>query len=414
MRDLNATTPLVRFRHALVFTISLLGLIIVGSALVVTRKANKYQVTQTADTAEVPVKTAIVTLEQLPLQITGAGTVEAYASAPVSSDVDGQLMELHFTAGQFVKKGEPLFTIDSRFPPDGFGHSRATQRGAADEGRLAEADLSKDLAEATAAEAEAKRYDGLYKDGVVSKEEDDRMRTIADDLEAVVKADQDARTSAQRTVSAAGMGLDTSTMQGDKAIRSPIDGLARNVAVKRGDTVFAGDPTPLVVIEQVIPIYVSFCVAETELPDIDRCMSQGEIKVTATVGNDAANPEQGTLGPIAFATISEDGTVSLRATFDNKDRRLQPGQPVNVVLSLMTANDGAVIPSSAVQTGEQGQYVFVVASDQTVEMRRVVVARTVGDKSVLTSRLESGEIVVTDAQFPLRSGSRVNASGDDE
>ena len=194
--------------------------------MVVTRKASKYSVTPTADIAGVPVETATVTLEQLPLQITAAGTVEAYASAPVNSDVDGQLTELHFTEGQFVKKGQLLFTIDSRFSQDGLGHSRAAQSEAVDEQRLAETDLARDRAEATAAEAEARRYDDLYKDGVVSKEEDDRMRTIADDLEAVVKADQDARTSARQTVSAAGTGLDTSTMQGDKAIREFI-GLAQ-------------------------------------------------------------------------------------------------------------------------------------------------------------------------------------------
>ena len=106
--------------------------------------------------------------------------------------------------------------------------------------------------------------------------------------------------------------------------------------------------------------------------------------------------------------------MSLRATFENKERRLQPGQPVNVVLSLMTSNDSAVIPSSAVQTEDQGQYVFVVGPDQTVETRRVVVARTVADKSVLAGGLESGEIVVTDAKFPLRSGSRIDPSGSDE
>jgi multidrug efflux system membrane fusion protein len=143
-------------------------------------------------------------------------------------------------------------------------------------------------------------------------------------------------------------------------------------------------------------------------------MSQGELQVSASIGNVAGQPEEGTLGPTAYATIGENGTVSLKATFDNKDRRLQPGQPVNVVLSLTTDPDAAVIPSSAVQTDEQGQYVFLVKPDQTVESRPVVVAVTVGDNTILTSGLEPGEIIVTDAGVPLRSGSRVNATGNDE
>ena len=222
---------------------------------------------------------------------------------------------------------------------------------------------------------------------------------------ALVAQTQDTAGVPVKTASA------SSTLSGGyQSIRSPIDGLARNSVVKRGDTVMSSDGTPLLTIEQVSPIYVSFAVPAPELPDIDRCMSQGELQVSATIGNDGKQPEHGMLGPVAFATISENGTVSLKATFDNRDRRLLPGQPVNVVLTLATSPDAAVVPSSAVQTEEQGQYVFVVKSDHTVESRPVVVAETVGDKTILASGVEPGEIVVIDARFPLRPGSTVSVS----
>jgi multidrug efflux system membrane fusion protein len=271
----------------------------------------------------------------------------------VNADVDGQLTEFHFTEGQYVKKGQPLLTVDSRSSDVNLGQAPANHPEADDQ-KLAEADLIKDREEESAAEAEADRFDALYRDGVVSKEEDERTRTVAVELESLVKADQDAVTSAKESGSVAEGKINSSTLpRGYHSIRSPIDGLAEKTVVKLGDTVVANDSTPLVIIEQVSPIYVSFAVPEAELPDIDRCRSQGELKVAATIGDDVEVAAPGTLAPIAYATISENGTVALKATFDNKDRRLRPGQPVNVRLTLTTAPDAAVIPSSAVQTNEQ-------------------------------------------------------------
>ena len=407
MRTLNARTPLVRFRHPLVFTMGLLSLIAVGSTLLATRQAGKETpVAQLQDIQGVPVHTATVTQESLQLRITAAGRVEAYSSTSVNSDVDGQLTSLHFTDGQYVKKGEPLFAIDSRFlQGDLDDEARTDQSEVADQQGLVKADLEQDEAQAKAAEAEAEKCDALFKDGVISKEEDERTRKIADELGAAVKADREAMAGAQEPVNVGEVGALSPKAQGYSSIRSPIDGLTRNLVAKQGDRVIVRDVTPLVVIDQVTPIYISFGVPGTRLPDINRCISQGELEVAATIGstrgNDEGQTETGTLGPTDLATIGEDGTAALKATFDNKDRRLRPGQAVNIVLTLRTAPDDSVIPSSALQSDEEGQYVFVVKSDRSVEERPVVVEETVGDKAILTRGLESGEVVVTDAQSPL-------------
>ena len=413
MRTLNAMTPLVRMRHHLVFATGLLGVIVVGATFMATRQTtNGALVARTQETAGVPVKTAAVIQEKLPLQITAVGAADAYSSVPVNSDVDGQLTAVHVKAGQYVKKRELLFTVDTQFSQADLEQTRANRSEAEDEQHRAEADLSKDRAEAAAADAEADRYDGLYRDGVISKEDDERTRNIAHELDTLVKADQDAIAKAQESVSVAQGRENESARPGYHSIRSPIDGIAMDSSVKPGDTVMASDGTPLVTIEQISPISVSFAVPAPELPDIGRCMSDGELQVSATLENDGNQLEHGTLDPIAYATISENGTASLKVTFVNNDRRLLPGQPVNVVLTLASAPDAAVIPSSAVQTGDQGQYVFLVKSDQTVELRPVVVAEILGDQTILASGLAPGEIVVTDARFPLQSGSRVSVTGD--
>jgi membrane fusion protein, multidrug efflux system len=415
MKTVNAKIPLVRFRRPLIFTVSLLGLIIIGSIFFASRQTNKEELVtqkQRQDTAGVMVNMATVILERLPLQISAAGTAEAYSSASVKSDVNGQLTEIHFSEGQYVKKGEPLFTIDPKVSQADLEQPSENNSKVVAQQQLAEANLIRDRAQARAAEVEAERSDSLYRDGVVSKEEAERMRAIADGLAAVLRSDQDAITSEQESVSVAEAGVDSFELQsGYRSIRSPIDGLTKGLVINRGDPVSARGATPLVIIEQVNPIYVSFGVPESQLAGLKRCMVRGELQVAATVASDSSLQERGSLRFIDDAVGAGTGTTLLKASFDNKDQRLRPGQLVNIVLTLALPPDAVVVPSSALQTEEQGHYVFVVMSDQTVELRPVVVAETFGDKSVLASGLHPGEIVVTDAQFPLRAGSKVNAAG---
>jgi multidrug efflux system membrane fusion protein len=240
------------------------------------------------------------------------------------------------------------------------------------------------------------------------------MRAIAERLEAVVRTDEDAMaiSSAQGLVSDAEAGVDSAKSPSPyHSIRSPIDGLAKNLSVNPGETVSARDATTLVTIEQVNPIYVSFGVPAAQLSDLKRCVGRGELRVAATISDDTSNAEQGSIGFIDDTASGGTGTALLKATFDNKDRQLLPGQLVNVVLTLKLLPDSVVIPSSAIKIEGQGRFVFVVQSDQTVESRPVVVAETVGDKSVITSGLTPGKIVVTDSQVPLQPGSKVNTTG---
>jgi multidrug efflux system membrane fusion protein len=293
--------------------------------------------------------------------------------------------------------------------------SRANQSKAVAQQRQAEANLVKDTAQAKTAEVEARRYESLYKEGVVSKEQSDQMRTNADALAAVVKADQAAITTERESVSAARAAVDSSRVQlGYHSIRSPIDGRTGSLVVNQGNIVKPTDTTLLVVINQVNPIYVSFAVPESQLAAIKQYMAEGSLKVAATIPDDNGQPEMGVLSFTDNAIDSATGTVRLKATFDNKDRRLWPGQFINVVLTLTTQPDSVVVPSQAVQTGQQGQYVFVVKPDQSVESRPVVVARNVGEKTIVASGLQSGETVVTDGQLRLRSGSKVKTTSGTE
>jgi membrane fusion protein, multidrug efflux system len=412
MKRLDYKGYLARFRRPALTATALLGLIVVGAILLSTRFTKKEQAdSPPAEPAGVPVKTAGVTTETVPLQINAIGNVQPYSTVSVKSEADGELIKVYFSEGQYVKKGAALFTIDPRPLQANLEQARANQSKALAQQRQAEANLAKDAAQAKTAEVEAERYESLYKDGVVSKEQYDQMRTNADALEAVVKADQAAIATERESVSAARGAVDASRVQlGYASIRSPIDGRTGSLVVDQGNVVNANATIPLVVINQVNPIYVSFAVPESQLEEIKRYMAQGNLEVTATIPNDSGPPEQGVLTFIDNAVDSATGTVKLKATFENREQRLWPGQFVNVVLTLATQPDLKVVPSQAVQTGQQGQYVFVVKPDQTVESRPVTVARTAGDKAIVESGLQGGETVITDGQLRLRPGSKVKVT----
>ena len=416
MKILSRKNRLAHFRRPAFFTAGLLGLIVVGSICLSAWLTRKEQAAaQPVEPPGVPVKTATVGVESVPLQISAIASVQAYSTVSVKSEVDGQLMKVYFTEGQYVKKGAPLFTIDPRPAQSDLAQSQANQSKAVAQQRQAEANLARDTAQAKTAEVEAQRYASLYSDGVVSKEQYDQMRTNADALEAVVKADEAAIATERESVSAAKAGVDSSKLQlGYHSINSPIDGRTGSLVVNQGNVVKATDTTPLVVINQVNPIYVSFSVPESQLSDIKRYMAQGALQVMATIPNDDGQPEKGVLSFTDNAVDTTTGTVRLKATFDNKQRRLWPGQFVNVVLTLATQPDALVVPSQAVQTGQQGQYVFVVKPDQSVESRPVVAQRTAGEKTVIASGLQPGETVVTDGQLRLRPGSKVKVTDDTE
>src|SRR6185503_1106881 len=277
--------------------IGMLCVVVIGSILFSNVFAKKeHAAGKSAEPPGVPVTTASVTSETMPLQISAIGNVEAYSTVSVRSQANGEITKVHFTQGQYVKKGDPLFSIDPRPSQADLAGSMANQSKAVSDQRQAEANLAKDLAQAKTAEVQAQRYEKLYKQGVVSKEQADQMRTNADALAAVIKADQAAIASQRDSVNAAKAAADASRVQlSYTQINSPIEGRTGSLMVNQGNLVKANDTNPLVVINQVSPIYVSFAVPEAQLLDIKRYMAQGELQVSASIPNDTGTPEQGIL-----------------------------------------------------------------------------------------------------------------------
>lgn len=331
----------------------------------------------------VPVKIGDVTEQNVPVQIKAIGNVEAYNTVSVKALVGGEVIEVHFKEGQDVKQGDLLFQIDPR------PYDAALKQ--------AEAQLARDIAQAKNAEEQAKRYEILVQKDYVSKDQYDQLRANADAMAALVNADK--------------ANVENSRLQlAYCTIKSPIDGRVGSVLINKGNVIKANDLV-MVTINKVMPIYVTFSVPEQNLSDIKKYSAEGSLKVEVIIPGDEKRPAQGMLTFINNAVDTSTGTIQLKGTFENKDKRLWPGQFVNVALTLTTQRNAVVMPSSATQAGQQGQYVFVVKQDFTVESRPVMIARTVGDLAVVSQGVAPGEKVVTDGQLQLIPGTRVEVKG---
>jgi multidrug efflux system membrane fusion protein len=328
----------------------------------------------------IPVLVATAARKSMAIQLRAVGNVEAFSTVSVKSQVTGVLTQAHFKEGQNVKKGQLLFTVDPR-PFEAVL-------------KQAEANLARDVAQLQNAREQARRYAELFKKQYVSQEQYEQIRTNADALEAVVEADKAAVENARVQLSYC-------------YIYSPIDGQVGSLLVNEGNLVRVNDATPLVVINQVTPINVTFSVPEQNLADIRRHMATGSLKVEARYQSDEGRSEQGILAFVDNAVDRTTGTIKLKAEFKNSERRLWPGQFINVALTLSTQSDAVVVPAEAVQVGPEGQHVFVVKPDNSVEVRPVVVARTDEGQAVIAQGLQAGEQIVREGQFLLGAGSRI-------
>jgi membrane fusion protein, multidrug efflux system len=328
----------------------------------------------------VPVTVSAVVQKTVPVQVRAIGNVQAYSTVAVKAQVGGELISVHFKEGQDVKRGEPLFVIDPR--------SFEAQL------KQAEANLARDTVQLVNARKEVSRYTELFNGGFATQQQYDQIRTNAEALEAAVQADQAALENAK-------LQLEYSS------IESPIDGRTGNLMVHEGNIVKANDTTPLVIINQISPIYVAFSVPEQDLPEIKKYMAVGKLKVETIIPKSEGSPPQGILTFMDNTVDSATGTIQLKATFPNRDRTLWPGQFVNVVLTITTQPNAVIIPTQAVQTGQKGQYVFVVRPDLTVESRSVVVSGTIEGETIIGMGLKTGETVVTDGQLRLFPGAKV-------
>jgi multidrug efflux system membrane fusion protein len=334
----------------------------------------------------VPVKMGDVIQQNVPLQINAIGNVEAYNTVSVKALVGGEIVDVHFREGQDVRQGDLLFQIDPR------PYEAALKQ--------AEGALARDIAQAKNAEEQAKRYEILVQKDYVSRDQYDQLRANAEALSAAVQADK-------ANVETARLQLAYCT------IKSPIDGRVGSVLINKGNVVKAND-VAMVTINKIIPIYVTLSVPEQNLSEIKKYMAEGPLKVEALIPGDEKRPVQGMLTFVNNAVDTTTGTIQLKATFENKDRRLWPGQFVNSVVTLTTQRNAVVMPSAALQAGQQGQYVFVVKPDFTVESRPVVIARSSGEIAVVAQGVKPGEKVVTDGQLNLIPGSRVEVKGEQQ
>jgi membrane fusion protein, multidrug efflux system len=337
----------------------------------------------------------------MPVTLPAVGSGEAMNAAQIRAQVTGQLVAIHFTEGQDVEKGQRLFSLDAR------PYQAALQQ--------AEAVLARDEATLANSRLQQSRLESLFKRGIISKDAYDTQTATASAQTATVDADKAAVETARLNIQFT-------------EIKAPISGRTGGLNAHVGDMVRSSDATPLIVINQMSPMYVTFSVPGRFLGDIRRYQAKQPLQVTATIPGaaDAAPSAQaaavvvpgapgadvGTVSFIDNAVDTTTGTIKLKATFPNSERHLWPGAFVRVTLQLSTETSALVVPAKAVQASQDGQYVYVVKADRTVEMHPVVVSRQQGDEMVIAQGVNAGDVVVTDGHLRLVPGATVTDRGD--
>jgi multidrug efflux system membrane fusion protein len=328
----------------------------------------------------VPVLAAKVVQKTVADTIHAIGRVEAYSTVDIKAQINGQIMQVNFRQGQDVKQGDLLFTIDPR------PFEAAL--------RQAQANLAKDRAMAHQAAADEKRYAVLLKQEVGSRQQYDQIEANAASLAATVQADEAAVQTAKLNLAYT-------------EIRAPITGRTGDLLVHAGALVKPDADTAMVVINQVHPVYVDFAVPEHKLPEVRAYMAKRKLGVEVLLPEQQGPAEVGELNFVDNSVDAKTGTINLKGLFANADGRLWPGEFVNTTLVLNQHNDAILVPSEAIQTGQEGSHVFVVQPGMKVEMRQVIVGESLDNQTVVTSGLKAGETVVTDGQLKLIPGAKV-------
>jgi multidrug efflux system membrane fusion protein len=355
----------------------------------------------------VPVVTTKVNKKDVPVDVPAIGNVEASTTISVRSQVSGVLQDVKFREGDFVKADQLLFTIDPRPYQAALDQAEANLKR--DEALLAqsEAQLTRDKANADYSRMTAERNSALVERGIVSKDVAEQARAGSQASAATVAADEAAVQSARAQLGAQAAAVANAKVAlSYTVIRSPVNGRTGNLMVKAGNLVTANS-SELMTIAQVEPVFVTFSVPALHLPAIKRNMKNHELQVMATTQDAEGETGVGALSFIDNNVDASTDTVKLKASFANAERALWPGQFVRVTLRLATLAGATVVPSQAVQTGQDGQFVFVVTPDATVEQRAVTTGERLEQDVVIQSGLQPGETVVTEGQLRLEPGSRV-------
>lgn len=327
----------------------------------------------------VPVITIAAVQKTVPVIVEAIGNVESYSTVAIKAQVNGELKRVHFREGQDVNKGDLLFTIDPR--------SFQAQL------KQAEAALARSTAQLENARVDADRYESLVKKGYVAKEQYDQFRTNALTLEATVTADKAA--------------VENAKIQLDYCyIHAPVSGRTGSLVANEGNLIKANADTAMVVINQIQPIYVTFAVPEKNLPEIRERMKKGRLQVDAFITKDYSKPFHGMLTFVDNVVDAATGTIKLKASFENREKALWPGQFVTAHITLSNLQNATVVPSQAVMTGQQGQFVFVVRDD-TADIRPVSAGVEYEGMTVIEKGIEPGDQVVVDGQMRLMPGAKV-------
>jgi multidrug efflux system membrane fusion protein len=332
------------------------------------------------------VVTAAASQRDVPIQLRAIGTMEASESVTIRTQLSGELIKVAFREGQEVQKGSLLFQLDPR------SYQALIRR--------AEATLARDRVILANARRDYERYSQLVKDGIVTHEQAEGYRTKAESAAADVDADQASLDSAREQLSYC-------------TISAPISGCLGVLAVDRGNVVKAND-TVLVTINKLTPIHASFTIPEKDLPEIKRHMANGKVMVLAEVPGNSGIKESGVISFFDNTVDPATGTIRLKGSFENSRKQLWPGQFVNLSIVLAVKNNATVVPSQSIQTGQKGQFVFVVTRDATAEIRPVVVGPVSGGMTVIEKGLQPGEQVVIDGQMRVVPGGKVEVKQPDK
>jgi membrane fusion protein, multidrug efflux system len=333
-----------------------------------------------AATPAVPVTPGVAETRDMPVYVRGIGAVQAYNTVTIKSRVDGQIVKVDFTEGQEVKTGDPLFEIDPRPFQAALAQAMAAKE--------------KDQAQLTSAQADLQRYAQLVVPGFQTRQSFDQQKALVAQLQAALKSDQAQIDNAQLNLLYA-------------AIRSPIDGRTGARLVDIGNLVHATDNTGLVSITQIKPIFVTFTVPQNQFDRIRKSAAAGPVEVQALSADDQTRLAAGTLSLIDNQIDPATGTIRLKGTFDNADEALWPGAFVNTRLVVGVDKNAVTVPARALQRGPDGQYLFVIKPDMTVEIRNVEVAQVEDGVAAIAKGLSAGEQIVVDGQYRLDQGSKV-------
>jgi multidrug efflux system membrane fusion protein len=355
-----------------------------------------------------PVMVAAAVTQDVPVYLDQIGKCAAREVVEIRPQVSGRITNIHFADGADIKKGDLLFTIDPRPFQASLHQAEANLARDLALKKQAEASLARDKAQAKLGEAQAHRYAQLNRQGVVSNEQSEQMQTNAEALMATVAADEAAVRNAEEAIKADEAAIENAKLQLSYCfIHSPIDGRAGQRLVDVGNLAAPGVGTPLLVIQRLDPIYADFTISQNDLSAVQRNMSQGALKAEVRLPDEADKPVVGNLTFVDNAVKETTGTVNLRATIANGDRRFWPGRFVNVRLVLSVLRGAVLIPATAPQMSAKGQFVYVIKNDSTAEMRTVTVGQRQGEMVVVEKGIAPGEKVVVNGQLGVTPGGKV-------